>query len=182
LDPQTTPLGSIPAGRIAYTAPREEPDSGAPAQRNSAGSTTAASSKNTAASHPRVKGGGAHVRDLSSSPTSDLVAEKPKASRTSHSDRALGHDTPAFTLSIGDRCLFDHVATFRNIDHQGGVIERATRPPMQECRGRLEQLPADTHDICASTQWNPVEIHGSRRARYTAFGFELGRVTVHYPS
>jgi hypothetical protein len=41
LDPQTTPLGSIPARRIAYTAPREEPDSGAPAQRNSAGSTTA---------------------------------------------------------------------------------------------------------------------------------------------
>lgn len=101
----------------------------------------------------------ANVGDPSFAPASDLVAEAPPTACPSRSNCTLGDDASLIAMEVWDGCLLDHEAAFWNADLQGRVVEVEWCSPLPERGKRLEQPAAQTDDVRAGTQRDPVEIN-----------------------
>ena len=72
-------------------------------------------------------------------------------------------DRARFQKSQSYMVLLDDKAAFRNVHHQGRVVEIGASAPLNERQDSLEHLAAEPHDMRASTQWDPVEVDRSQR-------------------
>lgn len=102
------------------------------------------------------------VGDDPPSPSSYLVSERAESPGSSRSDRALEDHTAAFAVEVGDRSLLDDESAFGDDDLESGMVEVAPTSSLHTRTDRLEESSAESHDVVARTQGDPIELHGRR--------------------
>jgi hypothetical protein len=86
-----------------------------------------------------------------------LVAEEPKPTGATKSDRAR-RDAPGIGSRGGD---FDDEPPIRHPYLERGVVERTSRPPLEAGDDRLVDAPVQTNRVAAGAEREPVEVDGA---------------------
>jgi hypothetical protein len=95
---------------------------------------------------------------VSTAPEPDLVAKDQKPARPATPDGTPGDDTPLFAAQVRDGRLFDDVCPFRYFDLEGGVIEVASRTPLDPRSQRLIDATVEPDEVPARAEGQPVQV------------------------
>jgi hypothetical protein len=89
------------------------------------------------------------VRDMSTAPKTDFIAEDLKPARPATADSASGDDAPLLAAQVCDRSLLDHERSLSDFNLERRVVEITCRTPLHPGRQRLVDPTVDRHKLPA---------------------------------
>ena len=98
---------------------------------------------------PRAVYGLGDVRDMSTAPKTDLIAEDPKPACPATADSAFGDDAPLLAAQVWDRSLLDHERPLSDFNLERRVVEITCRTPLHPRRQRLVDPTVDRDKLPA---------------------------------
>jgi len=142
----------------------------------------AASTILVAGQSPRAIYGFGDVRNVSTKPKTDLVAEDPESACPPTADRALGDHPPLLTAPIVDRRLLDDVLRPWNLHLKCGVVEIARRTAVRSCRHGFVQTTVEPDEVPTGTERQPVQVDRGRRVNSRIATWRVSAACLHNAS
>ena len=98
---------------------------------------------------PRAVYGLGDVRNMSTTPKTDLIAEDPKPACPATADSAFGDDAPLLAAQVCDRSLLDDERPLSDFNLERRVVEITCRTPLHPGRQRLVDPTVGTDKLPA---------------------------------
>ena len=113
---------------------------------------------------PRAVYGLGDVRNVSTEPKTDLVAEDPKSAGPATADSAFGDDAPLHPAPVVDRRLLDDERPLGDFDLERGVVEVTRRTPPHPGRQRLVDATVEADEVSTGAEGQPVQVDCGARS------------------